>query len=139
MKYCRKKLKKILPFGFGFTEDGKFNKIFAFIPVFQNTIESQTRRISQNVIYSEDKSLDYIWKIANYLFDSERVVICISDYIFSEKAENFRKFILNTGHFEGLIRFPAGEIEPFNLGSALLIFNKNKYESSFRFFLSSLL
>ena len=122
---------------FSESENQDFNKVFAFIPVFQNTIEGQTRRISQNIIYSEDKSLDYIWKIANYLFDSERVVICISDYIFSEKAENFRKLILNTGHFEGLIRFPAGEIEPFNLGSALLIFNKNKeiknYNEKFTF------
>ena len=111
---------------FSESEDGKFNKIFAFIPVFQNTIESQTRRISQNVIYSEDKSYDYILKIHKYLRDSERVVICISDYIFSEKAEKIRKRILDTGHFEGLIRFPAGEIEPYNLGASLLIFNKNK-------------
>ena len=111
---------------FSESEDENFNKVFAFIPVFQNTIENQTRRISQNVIYSEDKSYDYILKINKYLCDSERVVICISDSIFSEKAENVRKLILKTNHFEGLIRFPAGEIEPYNLGSSLLIFNKNK-------------
>lgn len=107
-------------------EERKFDKIFAFIPVFQSTTGIEPTRICQNVIYSEDKTFDYIWKIINYLQNTECAVICISDYIFSEKAANVRKLLLDIGSFEGLIRFPPGEIEPYNLGSSLLIFNKNK-------------
>lgn len=101
-----------------------FDRIFAFIPVFQKSNQEETKRLSQNVIFSEDESYKYVTNVINHLTETGKAVICISDVLYSARTEELRKYICTCGYFKGLIRFPMGEIYPKNLPSTLLFFDK---------------
>ena len=118
---------------FAETDSVTFDKIYACIPVFQNSSREETRRILQNVIRSEDYSLKYVSNVLEHLAPGGRAVICISDSLFTNKTNELRKYICDSGCFKGLIRFSAGEIYPNNLSSSLLIFDKARAGNSFVF------
>ena len=101
-----------------------FDRIFAFIPVFQKSYLMEPKRLSQNVIYSEDESYNYVINVINHLTEKGKAVICISDVLYSARMEALRKYICTCGYLNGLIRFPKGEIYPKNLPSSLLYFDK---------------
>ena len=101
-----------------------FDRIFAFIPVFQKSNQEETKRLSQNVIFSEDESYKFVANVINHLTETGKAVICISDVLYSARTEELRKYICTCGYFKGLIRFPMGEIYPKNLPSSLLYFDK---------------
>ena len=110
-----------------------FDKIYACIPVFQNSTREETRRFLQNVIRSEDDSFKYVSNVLKHLAPGGRAAICISDSLFTSKTNELRKYICDSGCFKGLIRFSAGEIFPSNLSSSLLIFDKATAGNSFVF------
>lgn len=118
---------------FSESKSKKFDKIYACIPVFQNSSREETRRFLQNVIRSEDKSFEYVNNVLEHLAPGGRAVVCISDSLFTNKTNELRKYICDSGCFKGLIRFPIGEIYPNNLSSSLLIFDKTASSDSFVF------
>ena len=71
--------------------------------------------------------------VLEHLAPGGRAVICISDSLFTNKTNELRKYICDSGCFKGLIRFSAGEIYPNNLSSSLLIFDKARAGNSFVF------
>ena len=105
-------------------ETQTFDRIFAFIPVFQKSNQEETKRLSQNIIFSEDESYKYVVNVINHLTEKGKAVICISDVLYSARTEELRKYICTCGYFKGLIRFPRGEIYPKNLPSTLLFFDR---------------
>jgi len=109
-----------------------FDKIYAFIPIFQNS-NWEARRLAQNTIRSQDQTYEYVHAVIERLAPGGRAAVCVSDILFSPKMKALRKFICGSGVFEGLIRLPAGEIHPKYLSSSLLIFDSSRARDSFTF------
>lgn len=111
-----------------FNPGKKYNKIFAFPPIYQkaNNIKSPNNvRYVQNVQRTtEDKTETLINKVINSLEDGGRAVVLVSNALFTRTYSDYQNKLVKDKYLTYIINLPLGTIYPKNINASILVFNK---------------
>lgn len=116
--------------------NSKPNKLFAFPPFFVRESKNTKgyERTPPNTIRSkEDKTEQMILDVLKNLKENVTAVILVSNSLFSRTYSSLRQKFIDEKILTKIIHLPEGTVEPKNVNTSLLVFERNKNNSGVKF------
>lgn len=116
--------------------NSKPNKLFAFPPFFVRESKNTKgyERTPPNTFRSqEDKTEQMILDVLKNLKENVTAVILVSNSLFSRTYSSLRQKFIDEKILTKIIHLPEGTVEPKNVNTSLLVFERNKKNSGVKF------